>query len=209
MKKTGLTCETALQGILGSSAILSEWQMHDRILPSACVWICISLDVFFVTPTAGRSSKCCFLWIAMAYSVHFHYDSQQQASNFRMGCFKNNVQLPCIAIVKPSHRICSQGFHWPKMGWSRHLKTRKNIWKVKLKELENSRWHKKEKKIVEPFFIPVAILDGGTSRQAGGLIGVEEKTPSSCHRVSDSPSPKCLFSPFNLFCLVRNWYLEK
>lgn len=38
----------ALQGIFRSSARLSEWQMHDHILPSACVCICISLNVFFV-----------------------------------------------------------------------------------------------------------------------------------------------------------------
>lgn len=96
-----------------------------------------------------------------------------------------------IAIVKRSHRICLQSFSLPKTGWLWQLKT----WKSQaLREMSTMADQK-----VEPVLIPVAILDVGRSRDAAGLIEVEKKTTRSCHSVSDSPHPKWLSSPFNLF----------
>lgn len=101
-----------------------------------------------------------------------------------------------IAIVKRSHRICLQSFSLPKTGWLWQLKT--------LREMSTMADQK-----VEPVLIPVAILDVGSSRDAAGLIEVEKKTTRSCHSVSDSPHPKWLSSPFNLFCLLQKWYVER
>lgn len=58
----------------------------------------------------------------------------------------------------------------------------------KMKKIREMRTMSDKK--VEPGLIPVTILDVGSSRNAGGLIEVEEKTTRSCHGVSDSPHSK-------------------
>lgn len=90
----------ALQGILGLQRVFQSDKCMIAFRQSACFWICISLDVFFVAPTAGKSSKCRFLWFAMIDSVHFRSDSQPQASNCRWGCFNNNVRCVLYSHCK-------------------------------------------------------------------------------------------------------------
>lgn len=159
-------------GNFRSSVSLSEWQINDRILPSACLWICISLDVFYVTPTAGRSSKC------ISLTTH-----NRKPPNSQWVVFKIISDVSYVAVLKQWNLLAGIFFSWSETGWLLQIQT----WKMLGKSwaLRGVREKQVGEQKLGPVLIPVAILDGGSSGDAGGLVEVEEKTPSSW--------PQCLW----------------
>lgn len=121
-------------GNFRSSVSLSEWQINDRILPSACLWICISLDVFYVTPTAGRSSKC------ISLTTH-----NRKPPNSQWVVFKIIWDVSYVAVLKQWNLLAGIFFFLVRNRMIAADTNLKNAWKklgFKRRERKTSGWTK-------------------------------------------------------------------